>query len=110
MTNAALPVPPGFTITTAACNLWYESKGRLPKAIEDEMMANVQKLERLVGQQFGSTADPLLVSVRSGAKFSMPGMMDTILNLGLNDDAVEGLKAKTGSRSRRTASSTSSSP
>ena len=73
MTNAGLPVPPGFTITTAACNLWYANHRKLPQAIEDEMMANVRTLEALVGQQFGSTDNPLLVSVRSGAKFSMPG-------------------------------------
>jgi pyruvate,orthophosphate dikinase len=96
MTNAGLPVPPGFTITTEACNLWYANKKQLTPAIEDEMIANVRRLEKLAGAQFGSTANPLLVSVRSGAKFSMPGMMDTILNLGLNDVAVEGLKARTG--------------
>jgi hypothetical protein len=96
MTNAGLPVPPGFTITTAACNLWYATGRKLPQAIEDEMLAHVRRLEKMVGQQFGSTTNPLLVSVRSGAKFSMPGMMDTILNLGLNDQAVEGLKATTG--------------
>ncbi|MCL4812820.1 MAG: pyruvate, phosphate dikinase [Vicinamibacteraceae bacterium] len=96
MTNAALPVPPGFTITTEACNLWYANHRKLTPAIEDEMVANVRKLEQLTGEEFGSTTNPLLVSVRSGAKFSMPGMMDTILNLGLNDKAVEGLAAKTG--------------
>ncbi|MEI6667274.1 MAG: pyruvate, phosphate dikinase [Acidobacteriota bacterium] len=95
MTNAGLPVPPGFTISTAACNLWHDAGRRLPQAIEDEMMAHVRKLERVAGSTFGSTTNPLLVSVRSGAKFSMPGMMDTILNLGLNDAAVEGLKART---------------
>ena len=95
MTNAGLPVPPGFTISTAACNLWYEAGRRLPQAIEDEMMTHVRKLELVAGSTFGSTTNPLLVSVRSGAKFSMPGMMDTILNLGLNDAAVEGLKART---------------
>ncbi len=95
MTNAGLPVPPGFTISTAACNLWYAEGRKLPQAIEDEMMAHVRRLELVAGAQFGSTANPLLVSVRSGAKFSMPGMMDTILNLGLNDAAVEGLKART---------------
>ncbi len=95
MTNAGLPVPPGFTISTAACNLWYAEGRKLPQAIEDEMMAHVRKLEQVAGSQFGSTSNPLLVSVRSGAKFSMPGMMDTILNLGLNDLAVEGLKART---------------
>ncbi len=96
MTNAGLPVPPGFTITTAACNLWYANHRKLTKGIEEEMLAHVRKLEALVGQKFGSTENPLLVSVRSGAKFSMPGMMDTILNLGLNDAAVEGLTARTG--------------
>jgi pyruvate,orthophosphate dikinase len=96
MTNAGLPVPPGFTITTEACNLYYANHRRLPEAVDREMLENVRRLEALVGQQFGSADNPLLVSVRSGAKFSMPGMMDTILNLGLNDRAVEGLKARTG--------------
>ncbi len=95
MTNAGLPVPPGFTISTDACNLWYTEGRKLPQAIEDEMMTHVRRLEKVAGASFGSTANPLLVSVRSGAKFSMPGMMDTILNLGLNDEAVEGLKART---------------
>ena len=95
MTNAGLPVPPGFTITTEACNLWYANHRHLPKTIEDEMLAAVRRLEQVTGAQFGSTENPLLVSVRSGAKFSMPGMMDTILNLGLNDQAVEGLKRRT---------------
>ncbi len=96
MTNAGLPVPPGFTITTAACMLWFENGRKLTPAIESEMEGYVRKLEKLAGAKFGSTSNPLLVSVRSGAKFSMPGMMDTILNLGLNDQAVEGLKARTG--------------
>jgi pyruvate,orthophosphate dikinase len=95
MTKAGLPVPPGFTITTAACNRWYDNGRKLTPAIEAEMEAAVRRLEKLAGAQFGSTKNPLLVSVRSGAKFSMPGMMDTILNLGLNDQAVEGLKART---------------
>jgi pyruvate,orthophosphate dikinase len=96
MTNAGLPVPPGFTISTEACNLWYTEGRKLPQAIEDEMLSNVRTLEQASGASFGSTGNPLLVSVRSGAKFSMPGMMDTILNLGLNDASVEGLKARTG--------------
>jgi pyruvate, orthophosphate dikinase len=95
MANAGLPVPPGFTMTTQACMLWYDNGRKVTPTIEAEMEANVRKLEKTAGLKFGSTTDPLLVSVRSGAKFSMPGMMDTILNLGLNDDAVEGLKAKT---------------
>src|SRR6266850_504281 len=95
MTNAGLPVPPGFTISTEACNIYYEQNGKIPSAIDREIDANLKKLEKAAGATLGSTENPLLVSVRSGAKFSMPGMMDTILNLGLNDDAVEGLKART---------------
>src|SRR6476660_9105537 len=95
MTNAALPVPPGFTITTEVCNIYYKDKSKIPGAIDKEIDANLKKLEKAAGATLGSTSNPLLVSVRSGAKFSMPGMMDTILNLGLNDDAVEGLKRRT---------------
>ena len=95
MTNAGLPVPPGFTISTQACNLYYEHRGKLTPAIESEIVDNVRKLEKAAGAGLGSKDNPLLVSVRSGAKFSMPGMMDTILNLGLNDVTVEGLKART---------------
>jgi len=96
MTNAGLPVPAGFTISTDACNLYYANHHRLPDAIETEMLAQLRKLEKSAGATLGSSKKPLLVSVRSGAKFSMPGMMDTILNLGLNDETVEGLKAWTG--------------
>jgi pyruvate,orthophosphate dikinase len=96
MTNAGLPVPPGFTVTTAACNLFVERNGSLPRELDEEIEANLRRLETLMGKPLGDAADPLLVSVRSGAKFSMPGMMDTILNLGLNDRSVNGLKAKTG--------------
>ncbi len=95
MTNAGLPVPPGFTISTEVCNIYYEQNRKIPPAIDAEIAANVKKLEKAAGATLGSTDNPLLVSVRSGAKFSMPGMMDTILNLGLNDDAVEGLKRRT---------------
>jgi pyruvate, orthophosphate dikinase len=95
MTNAGLPVPPGFTISTEVCTAYYEQKGRIPAALDREIEEHVRKLEKAAGAKLGSTDNPLLVSVRSGAKFSMPGMMDTILNLGLNDDAVEGLKART---------------
>ena len=95
MTNAKLPVPPGFTITTEVCTIYYEEKSKIPAAIDREIDENVKKLEIAAGANLGSTSNPLLVSVRSGAKFSMPGMMDTILNLGLNDDAVEGLKKRT---------------
>ena len=96
MTNAGLPVPPGFTVSTEACNLFVERGGSLPAEIDDEIEEALKRLESLMGKGLGSASDPLLVSVRSGAKFSMPGMMDTILNLGLNDRSVEGLKAKTG--------------
>jgi len=95
MTNAGLPVPAGFTISTDACNLYYAQGQKLTPAIEAEIVANLRKLEKAAGAALGSPKTPLLVSVRSGAKFSMPGMMDTILNLGLNDETVEGLKAWT---------------
>jgi pyruvate,orthophosphate dikinase len=95
MTNAKLPVPPGFTIATPVCTLFYRHGGKVPPAVEQEMQAHLKKLERATGATFGSPTNPLLVSVRSGAKFSMPGMMDTILNLGLNDRTVEGLKQRT---------------
>lgn len=96
MTNAGLPVPAGFTISTDACNIYYQQHNKLPDRVEAEIVANLRKLEKAAGATLGSPKNPLLVSVRSGAKFSMPGMMDTILNLGLNDVAVEGLKARTG--------------
>jgi pyruvate,orthophosphate dikinase len=95
MTNAGLPVPPGFTISTAACNLYYELGGKVPPGVDAEIATHLNRLEQSAGAKLGSTDNPLLVSVRSGAKFSMPGMMDTILNLGLNDTAVEGLKRRT---------------
>jgi pyruvate,orthophosphate dikinase len=90
MTNAGLPVPPGFTIQTEACRE-YMRHGGVSKAVDREMQAALARLEKLQGQQLGKGENPLLVSVRSGAKFSMPGMMDTILNLGLNDQSVEAL-------------------
>ncbi|HEX2339958.1 MAG TPA: pyruvate, phosphate dikinase [Vicinamibacterales bacterium] len=95
MTNAGLPVPPGFTISTEACTLYYAQGRKTPAAVDKEMLENLKKLEKAAKATLGSTENPLLVSVRSGAKFSMPGMMDTILNLGLNDAAVEGLKSRT---------------
>jgi len=95
MTNAGLPVPPGFTISTEVCTIYYEQKAKIPATIDREIEQNLAKLEKAAGATLGSTENPLLVSVRSGAKFSMPGMMDTILNLGLNDRAVEGLKNRT---------------
>ncbi len=95
MTNAGLPVPPGFTLSTEACTAYYAQRRRVPAAIDREMEAHLRALEKLTGTRLGAADRPLLVSVRSGARFSMPGMMDTILNLGLNDRAVEGLKART---------------
>ena len=89
MTNVGLPVPPGFTIQTEACREYM--RGKLSAAVDTEMYAALARLEELQGQKLGAGKNPLLVSVRSGAKFSMPGMMDTILNLGLNDKAVEAL-------------------
>src|SRR5829696_4932109 len=96
MIAAGLPVPPGFTISTAACTLYYEAKRKTPENVDAEMVANLRKLEAAAGAKLGDLKNPLLVSVRSGAKFSMPGMMDTILNLGMNDQTVEGIKARTG--------------
>jgi pyruvate,orthophosphate dikinase len=95
MTNAGLPVPPGFTISTGVCTAYYKQRGKIPAAIDGEIAAALKKLEKAAGATLGSIDNPLLVSVRSGAKFSMPGMMDTILNLGLNDASVEGLKRRT---------------
>ncbi|MCA9551765.1 MAG: pyruvate, phosphate dikinase [Myxococcales bacterium] len=96
MTNLGLPVPPGFTITTEVCTAYYEQGGQLPSGLEDEIRTAVGQMEALLGAKFGDPSNPLLVSVRSGAKFSMPGMMDTVLNLGLNDQSVEGLAEKSG--------------
>jgi pyruvate,orthophosphate dikinase len=94
MTGMGLPVPPGFTITTQAC-LTYLEEGGFPGGLMDENEAHLQSLESAMGKRLGDDADPLLVSVRSGAKFSMPGMMDTVLNLGLNDRSVQGLAKQT---------------
>jgi pyruvate,orthophosphate dikinase len=85
MTRAGLPVPPGFTITTEACNDYFAAGERLPDGLWDDVLEALAAVERETGKQFGGVANPLLVSVRSGSKFSMPGMMDTVLNLGLNE-------------------------
>jgi pyruvate,orthophosphate dikinase len=95
MSRAGVPVPPGFTISTQVCNIFFERGGELPPEIEEEIQQHLRQLEERMGQKLGDPENPLLVSVRSGAKFSMPGMMDTILNLGLNDETVKGLEAKT---------------
>ncbi|MFD9025889.1 pyruvate, phosphate dikinase [Streptomyces parvulus] len=95
MTNLGLPVPPGFTITTEACKTYLDS-GEEPAALRDEVSAHLGALETRMGKKLGQTDDPLLVSVRSGAKFSMPGMMDTVLNIGLSDKSVQGLARQAG--------------
>ncbi|HYP24741.1 MAG TPA: pyruvate, phosphate dikinase, partial [Actinomycetota bacterium] len=96
MTNLGLPVPPGFTITTEACNAYREGGQEFPNGLPDEVRENVKFLEEKMGRGLGDERDPLLVSVRSGAPFSMPGMMDTVLNVGLNDESVAGLAQQTG--------------
>lgn len=96
MTSIGLPVPPGFTISTEVCKFYDDHQGAYPEGLRDEVLANLARLEKLMGAKFGDKKNPLLVSVRSGAAQSMPGMMDTILNLGLNPDTVEGMIAKTG--------------
>ncbi|MFI5976993.1 pyruvate, phosphate dikinase [Streptomyces sp. NPDC051452] len=95
MTNLGLPVPPGFTITTEACKVYLDS-GTAPAALRDEVSAHLDALEAKMGKKLGQADDPLLVSVRSGAKFSMPGMMDTVLNIGLSDKSVQGLAKQAG--------------
>src|SRR5258708_434178 len=95
MTRAGMPVPPGFTITTEACRAYYAKGRKFPPGMWEQVTTNLKVLERKAGKKFGDPKDPLLVSVRSGANFSMPGMMDTVLNLGLNEDTAKGLAALT---------------
>ena len=96
MTKIGLPVPQGFTISTEACTQYYEDGKQINPEIQEEIMQNIAKMEEITGRKFGDHENPLLVSVRSGARASMPGMMDTILNLGLNDEVVEVLSKKSG--------------
>ena len=96
MTSIGLPVPPGFTITTEVCTYYYKNGKKFPPNFWNDVKTAVAWLEKETGKKFGDPKNPLLVSVRSGARDSMPGMMDTILNLGLNDKTVEALKAATG--------------
>ncbi len=98
MTNAGLPVPPGFTITTQACNSYYSTGEQFPRGMWNQVLSALKKVEASSGKEFGSFSNPLLVSVRSGAKFSMPGMMDTVLNLGLNDETLQGLARLTSNQ------------
>ncbi|MGI6367871.1 MAG: pyruvate, phosphate dikinase [Anaerolineae bacterium] len=96
MTNAGLPVPPSFTITTEACLAYYDSGQKFPAGMWDQVLAAMTEIEKQAGKKFGDRDNPLLVSVRSGARVSMPGMMDTVLNIGLNQETLEGLAAKSG--------------
>jgi pyruvate, orthophosphate dikinase len=98
MASLGLPVPPGFTITTAVCTYFYANDKSYPRELEDQVRAGLASLSRVTGKTFGDRSDPLLVSVRSGARASMPGMMDTVLNLGLNDETVEALATRTSDR------------
>src|ERR1700744_3049310 len=95
MTNLGLPVPPGFTITTQACQTYLRS-GREPEELAEEVSTHLAALEARMGKKLGQSDDPLLVLVRSGAKFSMPGMMETVLNIGLNDQSVRGVAGQAG--------------
>src|SRR6266508_6563233 len=99
MTNLGLPVPAGFTITPRACQR-YLAAGARPEGLDDEIAEHLAALESTMGRRLGDPADPLLVSVRSGATFSMPGMMETVLNVGLNHDSVAGLAAQAGGNNR----------
>jgi len=98
MTRLGIPVPSGFTITTEACNAYFEAGKKHPSGMWDQVLANLKKVEKSMAMKFGDPKNPLMVSVRSGAKFSMPGMMDTVLNLGLNDATLEGIVKKTGNK------------
>ncbi|HEY6617161.1 MAG TPA: PEP/pyruvate-binding domain-containing protein, partial [Vicinamibacterales bacterium] len=96
MCRIGLPVPPGFTVTTEVCTYYYANKRTYPPQLKGQMEAGIAAIEQQTGKTFGDLTNPLLVSVRSGARDSMPGMMDTILNLGLNDQTVDALATKTG--------------
>ena len=99
MTRIGIPVPPGFTIPTSVCRYFYAHRRRYPEGLEKAVANSLRKIEKTLARRFGDPANPLLLSVRSGARESMPGMMDTVLNLGLNDRTVEGLAVH--SRNRR---------
>lgn len=96
MTNLGIPVPAGFTITTDVCSIYYQNNKQWPEGLEEQVKAGLEKIEKDMGARFGDVANPLLLSIRSGARVSMPGMMDTVLNLGLNDATVQGLIKKSG--------------
>ena len=96
MANVGLPVPPGFTLTAEVCRQYLQNDGEWPEGLEEALQENLARLEEVTDRKLGDNENPLLVSVRSGAAVSMPGMMDTILNLGLNDEAVQGLAKQSG--------------
>jgi pyruvate,orthophosphate dikinase len=96
MTRAGVPVPPGFSVTTEACNAYLEADEKLPPGMWEQELAAMRHVEEATGKKFGEVSNPLLVSCRSGAKFSMPGMMDTVLNIGLNDETAKGIAELTG--------------
>ena len=96
MTRIGIPVPPGFTISTETCDYFYSNNNNLPSSLTHEVSSSIVKIENIVSSKFGDTKNPLLISVRSGGRASMPGMMDTVLNLGLNDHTVEGLAEESG--------------
>ena len=98
MANINIPVPPGFTISTKVCIYFYENNGTYPKGFKEEVTKQLEKIEEEMGSKFGDPANPLLLSIRSGARVSMPGMMDTVLNLGLNGDTVDGIAKQSGDR------------
>ena len=101
MSSIDIPVPAGFTITTDVCTYYYDHKKRYPRELEAQILTNLRKIEKVMGGKFGDPSNPLLLSVRSGARVSMPGMMETVLNLGLNDEIAEGLIKKSRLRGRR---------
>ena len=96
MVNLGIPVPAGFTITTEVCTLFYQNDRQWPEGLEEQIKENIKKVEEAMGSKFGDPDNPLLFGVRSGARVSMPGMMDTVLNLGLNDDTVQGIIKMSG--------------
>ncbi|HVA81002.1 MAG TPA: PEP/pyruvate-binding domain-containing protein, partial [Candidatus Binataceae bacterium] len=96
MASLKLPVPPGFTISTRVCNYYYDHRNKYPKGLTEGVANSVARIEKALGRKFGDSKNPLLVSVRSGARVSMPGMMDTVLNLGLNDVTVAALAERSG--------------
>src|SRR5512139_3895577 len=96
MTRAGVPVPPGFTVTTAACNAYLAEGGNFPPGMWEQELAAMTNVEAQTGKRFGDSSNPLFVSCRSGAKFSMPGMMDTVLNIGLNDKTAQGMVKRSG--------------